>query len=263
MRLVKFGMAMLAGTVWALTASAQDSADQQSDATPDTIASETVLVAGATGRTGRLVIALLKDKGYHVRAMTRDAVRARGTIGAEYDWVEADVRNPATLARVMEGVDSVVSVIGARRGDPTNTPEMVDYGGVIALVDAAIAHGDIRHFVLTSSGGVTHEEFAINPANGNALMWKLKGEDYLRASGLSYTVVRPLGLRDWAGGEYGILLNQGDDVLDGLISRADVAAVIVETLSNQDARNKTFEIYNYKAMFNETWQQNFSHLIAD
>ena len=259
MNLAKFALAMIAGSMAILAAMAQDSDQPQDEAANP----EIILVAGATGRTGRLVITLLKDEGYHVRAMTRNAVNARETIGAEYDWVEADVRNPDSLTRIMKDVSRVISVIGARRGDPTNTPEMVDYGGVAALVDAARAQGSIKHFVLTSSGGVTHEEHALNAAYNNVLMWKLKGEDYLRASGISYTVVRPLGLRDWAGSEYGVILNQGDDVMDGLISRADVAAVIVEALSNEDARNKTFEIYNYKAMTSDAWRKNFSQLMAD
>lgn len=53
----------------------------------------TVLVAGATGSIGRIVIKLLKDEGYAVRAMTRNPDQAAERYGTEYEWVRGDVRD--------------------------------------------------------------------------------------------------------------------------------------------------------------------------
>ncbi len=263
--LVKLALSTVA-TVLALTflalagtARAQSQTEQASRPAPG---EQTILVAGATGRTGRLVIALLKEEGYRVRAMTRDPLRAQEEIGADYQWVKADARDPASLTRVMQDIDKVICVIGASRGDPTNTPEAVDYGGVRNLTDAARAAG-VEHFVLVSSAGVTHKDHILNKIADNLLIWKLKGENHLRASGMAYTIVRPTGLRDWAGGEYGIFMDQGDAIGDGLIARADVAAVLVAALSDPAALNKTFEIFNYKALDPASWRGGFRWLKPD
>jgi uncharacterized protein YbjT (DUF2867 family) len=118
--------------------------------------------------------------------------------------------------------------------------------------------------VLLSSAGVTHPDHPLNARFNNILRWKLKGEDYLRASGLAYTVVRPLGLRDTAGDTKGVRVLQGDTVTAGReISRADVAAVVVAALKTPAARGKTFEIHNDDTLPVGAWRGGFAALKAD
>ncbi len=140
----------------------------------------------------------------------------------------------------MDGVSAVVSSIGAGRSDPSNGPEFVDYGGVKNFVEAATDSG-VQQFVLVSSMGATQEDHALNKMFSNILIWKFKGEEVLRNSGIDYTVVRPGGLTDEAGGETSLLFQQGDTG-QGRIPRADVARVIVEALGKPEARGKTFEV---------------------
>jgi uncharacterized protein YbjT (DUF2867 family) len=91
--------------------------------------------------------------------------------------------------------------------------------------------------------GATHLDHPLNKMFGNILVWKLKGEDALRASGVPYTVVRPGGLRDAPGGATGLKAFQGDDLRNqGSIPRADVATVCLAALGNAAARGKTFEL---------------------
>ena len=54
---------------------------------------ETILVAGSTGQTGRLVVEQLAETNYITRAMTRSRARAVELFGESDDWVEADVRS--------------------------------------------------------------------------------------------------------------------------------------------------------------------------
>ncbi|MFO1425737.1 MAG: SDR family oxidoreductase [Steroidobacteraceae bacterium] len=203
---------------------------------------ELVLVTGATGKTGRLVVAQLQQRGYRVRAMSRDVERARIALGANVEVVAADLREPATLAAAVRGVRRIVSTAGAGtldENDP-NGPRVVDYEGVRHLVEAARA-AHVRQVVLIST------QFATMPdAYGFAPMrpllgWKFKGEQALRASGLDYTIVRPGQLLDGPGGVVRLRFGKGD-VLRGPISRADLATVCVEALGRKAARRRTFEV---------------------
>ena len=68
------------------------------------------------------------------------------------------------------------------------------------------------------------------------------GEQLLRQSGVSYTVVRPGGLTNAKRGEHLVIAEQGDKGSAGRISRADVAAVCVEAVLNPDAACMTVEL---------------------
>ena len=156
----------------------------------------------------------------------------------------------------------LISAIGAGPGgDAGNGTEFVDYGGVKNLSDAACAC-ELDDFVLISSMGVTHEDYYLNKAFDNVLKWKLKSEEVLRTSGVPYTIVRPGGLTDEAGGQYEILFKQGDKD-GGLITRADVARVCVAALEVPAARNKTFEVINGSTPPVKDWQTRFAGLMPD
>ncbi len=236
---------------------------QQEDNAAQIDLSEVILVAGATGRTGQFVVGQLQELGYtSIRGIARNRDKAIEDHGNDIEWVEADVRDPATLKAAFAGVDKAISTIGASRA-PDNLPEFVDYGGVKNMVDAAQENG-LKNFILMSSSGVTDEDNELNRLFHNMAIWKLKGEDYLRDSGLTYSVVRPGGLdRLNSKGEYGIYLTQGDRQSGGQISRQDVAAVLIECLTNPDAVDKTFEVFNFLARFPESWRNDFGLLKTD
>ena len=172
-----------------------------------------VLVAGATGRTGRQILEQLRrDPRFAIRPMARDVAAARKEIGADYAWVAGDVTRPETLAPAMAGVSFVLCAIGGTERSGPNSPEFVDYGGVRNLTDAARAAG-VRQLVLESSMGVGSGGgmlgMLLNLLSGDALKWKAKGEAHLRASGVPYTIVRPGGLVDEPGGQTGLVLAAG------------------------------------------------------
>ena len=70
-------------------------------------AGETVLVAGATGKSGVPLVKILQAQGYKVRALVRD--KAKGAeLGASVELAEGDVTKPETLAPAMKGVSAVM-----------------------------------------------------------------------------------------------------------------------------------------------------------
>ena len=225
-----------------------------------------VLVAGATGRTGRLVLEQLRrDPRYAIRPMARDVAAARQNIGSDYAWVAGDVTKPETLRPALAGVSLVLVTIGATERSGPNSPEFVDYGGVKNLTDAARAAG-VRQLVLESSMGVGSGGgflgMMLNLLSGDALKWKARGEAHLRESGVPYTIVRPGGLTKDPGGQTGIALQQGDEG-SGRIPRADVAAVMIAVLDNPDALRKTFEVISDDQAKRDAWRTGFSALRRD
>jgi uncharacterized protein YbjT (DUF2867 family) len=220
-----------------------------------------VLVAGATGRTGQHVVTELLEQGYKVRAFVRDIEAAREKLGDEIEYAKGDVREPASIDAALDGVFAIVSSIGAGRGESGNGPEFVDYGGVKNLAEAA-AKARLSQFVLVSSGGVTDEDHVLNKMFDNVLIWKFKGEEAVRASGVPYTIVRPGGLVDKPSNEAAITLEQGDEGT-GMIPRADVAKVLVAALMYTDALNKTFEVISGDGGAPGGWRNRFAVLQPD
>ena len=234
-------LAVLVILPWLLIGCTQPAADADSGVSELPV----VLVIGATGRTGGPILAALGDD-YRIRALVRDLDRARAKLPANVELFLGDVRQPETLTSAFAGAQFVVSAVGARfvgkgdLADPMNTTKLVDYEGVKHLAGAARTAG-VKHFVLVSALGVTHSEGGHDRMD-NIMHWKLKGEDALRASGVPYTIVRPGGLTDEAGGTLGTLVAQGDNQGPGQSNRIDVARICVRALTDPAARNVTFEV---------------------
>lgn len=227
-----------------------------------------ILVAGGSGRAGAHVVRQLKADGLTLRATTRSLAAARTRLGADADgveWVEADVRDPAQAAQAMQGVDYVISVIGSREMSGPNSAQFVDYEGVKNLVDAAVKQ-KVRHFTLLTAIGTSDKDSAANRIFKGALEWRFKGEEYLRKSGIPYTVVRPAGLTNEPAGAKGVKLWQGDDWKSHLrktISRDDLAQVLIATLYSTGARNASFEITNEASEPVGSWRAQLAALKAD
>jgi uncharacterized protein YbjT (DUF2867 family) len=247
-------LSIVAATTLAPAPSTADTAARQSGL---------VLVVGATGRSGPSLLDALKADGFkRVRALVRDPATARAKVGEGVELVQGDVRDSASLAKALAGVDYVVSGLGSNTfNDPANSPEKVDYEGVRNLATAAKAAG-IKHYVQISALGVTDPNHPLNRF-GKVMEWKLKGENALRASGTPYTIVRPGGLGDGPGGKAGITISQGDTIPTGQIERADVGTVCIKALGNPDAIGKTFEIVGGEPGAVVDWDSFFKPLKKD
>lgn len=214
---------------------------------------DVIVVAGATGQVGRLIVNQLVGLSQNVRAVVRTEEKARKLLAPTATIIIGDVKKPETLKEAMKGADYVISAVGAggAKKDPVNNPETVDYKGVVNLVDAAKAAG-VKHVILLSSVGVTQPDHFLNKMMHNVLQWKLKGENYLRDSGLPYTIIRPGALSNEPGGKKPIKFVQGDPKgNNGVISRADVTRVIVNAMQDPNAINKTVEI-----TWDKRWKKN-------
>ncbi|MGB7248666.1 MAG: SDR family oxidoreductase [Phormidesmis sp.] len=197
------------------------------------------LVAGATGQTGKRIVGRLLEQGIVVRALVRDQTKAVAELPDGVETVVGDVLKPSTLSAALTGCDVVVSATGAAPSfDPTG-PYKVDYEGTKNLVDAAKQVG-VEQFVMVSSLCVSKLFHPLNLFWG-VLYWKQQAEDYLKNSGIAYTIVRPGGLKNENNDE-AIVMSPADTLFEGSIPRAKVAQVCAEALRQPSARNKVVEI---------------------
>lgn len=224
----------------------------------------TMLVVGATGSIGRLVVAEACRKGFAVRALVRDLARAQSHLPPESGWVVGDLTQPETLPAAVEGVDAIVFTHGSR--DPGKVgAETVDYGGVRNVL--AALRGRKARIALMTAIGVTNRSGRYNRAT-EALDWKRRSERLVRASGLPYTIVRP-GWFDYnEPDQQRLVLLQDDtrwagDPSDGVIARAQVAETLVLSLRSDEAERKTFELFAERGPAPEDFDALFAPLEAD
>ncbi len=218
-----------------------------------------VMVAGATGKTGKHMVKHLLADGYPVRVLVRNEEKAKNMFGDTVEIRVADITDAAAVMSATRGVKYVLSAVGSAAPAGPNSPEFVDYGGVKNMIEASVAAG-VDQFVLVSSLGATHEDHPLNKMFGNVMVWKYKGENALRESGLNYTIVRPGGLNEDPGRQHALLFDQGDKLEEGRISRDDVAEICVAAISNQSARGKTFEVVTEEGEATRVWADLFGQL---
>lgn len=197
------------------------------------------LVAGAGGQTGRRIVQELVKRGIPVRAMVRDLAAAQAVLPPEAEIVVGDVLDPATLLEAIGDCTVLLCATGAKPELNPTGPYRIDLEGTKNLVNAAKAKG-IQHFVLVSSLCVSQ---FFHPLNlfFLILVWKKQAEEYLQKSGLTYTIVRPGGLKNEDNAD-AIVMSAADTLFEGSIPRTKVAQVCVEALFQPGARNKVVEI---------------------
>jgi uncharacterized protein YbjT (DUF2867 family) len=223
----------------------------------------TVLVVGATGSVGRLVVEEAIRLGHPVRALVRNNRKAR-QLPAGAHVVVGDVTQPDTLTPAVADVDAVVFTLGSE-GDGKAGAESVDYGGVSNLL-VAPGHRTVRIALMTAIG-VTNRTSTYNRST-EAYDWKRRAERVVRASGLPYTIVRP-GWFDYNGtDEHRLVLLQGDtrqaaDASDGAVARRQIAEILVRSLSSDQAVHKTFELVAMKGQAQSSFDALFAALDAD
>jgi uncharacterized protein YbjT (DUF2867 family) len=223
----------------------------------------TVLVVGATGSIGRLVVEEVVKNGHPVRALARDPRKARRLFpGAEV--VAGDLTDPKTLTAAVAGVNAIIFTHGSDGGGKAGA-ERVDYGGVRNVL-APLSGRSVRIALMTAIG-VTNRESDYNRQT-EAHDWKRRGERLVRASGLPYTIVRP-GWFDYnKPDEHRLVFLQGDrrhagDSSDGVIARRQLAEVLVASLTSDGALRKSFELVATQGPAPPDLEAEFARLDAD
>jgi len=197
----------------------------------------TIAIFGATGRTGRLVLAQALADGYTVRALARRP-EAITQASDRLTIVPGDVLDAAAVEQTVRGTDAVISVFGHVKGSPPR----VQTDGTRNIVEA-MQREQITRIISLSGGGLPAEEHdrpgvadrvirfllkTLSPQVLDDALWHL---EVLKDSGLDWTVVRGPRLTDApATGTYRVGWVGVD--ASTKISRDDLAAFIVSQIND-------------------------------
>src|SRR5258708_20812039 len=202
-----------------------------------------ILIVGASGRLGSVVVQHLLAQGKSVRVMTRDS---RGLAHLKQQGVEivsSGVGDRASLASGCQGVEQVLAAAHALDGKGDNNPQTVDDMGNRHLIDAAKAAG-VKHFIFVSVQGASPD----SPLEFFRI--KYRTEEYLRASGMTFTILRPGAYMElWVQLIGQPIREQSKTTIFGrgnnannFVSVQDVARFFSITLDDPSARNAAIEV---------------------
>jgi NAD(P)H dehydrogenase (quinone) len=186
-----------------------------------------IVVTGATGQLGRLVVHGLRERGADVVAGAR---KPGADLGVEVRELDND--RPETIASALAGADQVLLISGNEPGKrvPQHT----------AVVDAATRAG-VRHLVYTSAPHADTTPLVLAPEHKAT-------EEAIRASGLPFTFLR----NGWYHENYLDTIRQGaatGEIVgaagDGRVAsaaRKDFADAAVAVLTGTGHENKVYEL---------------------
>lgn len=194
-----------------------------------------ILVTGATGTVGREVVAQLLVAGEKVRALTRNPSRAH--LDEQVELVAGDFNQPETLAKAVEGVESIFSLA---------------FGPQLAIQEASLAQAGqkagAQHIVKLS---------ALRPggeARSTIATWHLASERAIQNMGIAWTFVQPgafmsnaLNWRDTIKSQGKVFSNYGDGKV-AYIHPRDIAAVAVHALTEPGHEGKAYQVTGPEAL---------------
>lgn len=197
-----------------------------------------VLIVGAGRGTGLEVAKILAARREAVTAFVRPTTDFAELLKLRVKLWKGDVLDPRSVdgALASGNFRAVVDTVGGKRGEPRP-----DHQGTRNLVDAAVKAG-VRRFIFVTAIGCGDSRGTVSPKVleflGAVLDEKTLGENYLMASGLDYTILRPGGMtHDPASGT---AIRTEDRRAMGVINRADLARILVDCLDDPLTYGKVY-----------------------
>ena len=209
-----------------------------------------VTVFGGTGFVGVQVVRALARTGARIRVAVRNPgrgyrLRMLGEVG-QIQIVQANVRNPASVARALEGAEACVNLVGVLYGSAHQTFSAVHAEGAATLAAACKAR-KITRFVQMSAIG------ADASSTSQYARTKAQAEVAVRALIPSAVIIRPsvvFGAEDAFFNKFGALaamspvlpLIGGGETKFQPVFVADVAAAIARAVTDPDCAGHTYEL---------------------
>lgn len=196
-----------------------------------------IVIAGGHGQIALETERRLTDAGDTVRALIRNPAHSADVQAAGAQPVVADLEqlDAEQLAPLLHGADAVVFAAGAGPGSGPARKWTVDHDGAVKLIDGCKRAG-VGRYVMVSARGADPEA----PDDGGFqtyLRAKGQADAELAASGLDYTIIRPVGLTDEPATD---AVSTDPEPGVETVPRADVAAAIGVVLQRPDTAGLTF-----------------------
>ena len=206
-----------------------------------------VLIIGSTGKLGRELVRQGLARGHDIVALARNPADVT-TQHERLTVITGNVLRPDDVDRAVMGCDAVISALGHHRFFVPNT---ILSDGTHEIIRAMSAHG-VRRFICVTALGVGDSKWKlglyytlfVEPV----IVWfyfrdKERQEKFVRESGLEWTIVRPGQLTN---GRQRGAYRQGTKIgswwRTALISRADVAAFMLDQLTDRSNLRRTVEL---------------------
>lgn len=200
-----------------------------------------IAIFGGTGRTGLHVVELALEEGHQVVALARTPTK----LTFKHDSlkvVQGDVKDHASVASVVEGVDAVISVLG-----PTSNAASFEISSGMENILKTMIQYDVKRIIISAGAGVGDPQdkpglknklinALLNVVAKNVYEDMLKAVAIVRSSDRDWTVVRVPMLTDGPKtGQFKVgLVGKG---MGSRISRADLASFMLnQMLSTEQAR---------------------------
>jgi len=220
----------------------------------------TVVVTGATGRTGALLYKRLAAAGeWNVRAFVRNSTKAKALLGCsacdESDGIfVGDITDATSLTHVMEGADTLAITTSSApqcSGVPFGPfgkctypkgaePKAIDFAGTKVQVKAfASAGGALKSkqiLYVSTMDTTVPGNFLDKIDHGYVSFYHLQAEAFIMSAGIPFTIVKACGLGEGEAGKNKLLVGHDDAsfslIVNHVIQRDDVASVLVEAIRN-------------------------------
>ncbi|TDV50853.1 NAD(P)H-binding protein [Actinophytocola oryzae] len=203
-----------------------------------------VVIAGGHGKIALRLTRLLAERGDTVVGIVRNPDHADDVekAGADASVLDLESVSADEVAPVLEGANAVVFAAGAGPGSGAARKDSVDRGASVLLADAAEQAG-IRRFLQVSAIGLDRaDDPDVDETFAAYLRAKAAADqDVMARDGLDWTILRPGLLTDDPGTGKVELAEQ---VGGGVVTRDDVASVLVALLDHPDTSGRVYELVN-------------------
>ena len=208
------------------------------------VAASRVLVAGANGQLGSVIVRKLAAAGVAIRAVGRDPHKLEALKAPGVETVAVDLMNLAALTETCRGVTQVVSTANNNMGKGATSPTKLDLTAHQNLC-AAARNAGVRRILYVSAHGIDQD----SPVDIFRIKWYI--EDAIRRSGVPYVILRPTAFMDiWVDQIIAdSIRKKGSATIFGpgtatanYIAVDDVAEFVVKIVEREEVVNQVVEI---------------------
>jgi uncharacterized protein YbjT (DUF2867 family) len=198
-----------------------------------------VLVVGANGQVGKLLVNMLRDSQEHtVKAMVRKEEQAEAYRKMDIEVAVASLEQSVEdIAQAARGCHAIVFTAGSGRNTGYDKTLLIDLDGAVKTIEAAEKAG-IKRFIMVSAIQAHKRE------NWHDKMLpyyaaKYYADKMLEQTELTYTIIRPGGLLNEPGTGK---ITAASDIRSGKIAREDVAKTIIHSLTEENTYYQSFDL---------------------